>query len=71
MTDYTPERIKALRLRAKLSQEAFAAAIGVTVSTVTKWERDRARPRTLAAITALRAFEQRYPDPKAMTAAAA
>lgn len=66
MSEYTPERIKALRRRAGMSQEAFAAALGVTVSTVTKWEGDRARPRTLAALRALRDMERQYPDPKAM-----
>lgn len=64
---YTPERIKELRHAANMSQEAFAAAIGVTVSTVTKWESGKAKPRTLAALKALAAFER---DPKAATLAA-
>lgn len=58
MPPYTPQRIKELRRRAGLSQEAFAQALNVTTSTVTKWESGKATPRTLAALAALAAFER-------------
>ena len=38
MTVHTPESIRALRLRAGLTQEGLAQALGVTHSAVQKWE---------------------------------
>ena len=58
MPPYTPQRIKELRRRAGLSQEAFAQALNVTTSTVTKWESGKATPRSKAALAALAAFER-------------
>ncbi|HLK09760.1 MAG TPA: helix-turn-helix domain-containing protein [Candidatus Binatia bacterium] len=41
--------IKALRERLGLSQEDFAHAVGVTTSTVNRWEKGWSRPTKLAA----------------------
>ena len=45
----TPERIRQLRQRLGMTQEQFAAKIGVTFSTVNRWERGKAAPSPLAA----------------------
>ena len=47
-----PERnqIKELRERLELTQERFAARLGVTVSTVNRWETGKGRPSPLARI---------------------
>jgi DNA-binding transcriptional regulator YiaG len=37
-----------MRSRIKLSQEKFAAKIGVSFPTVSRWEKGRARPSQLA-----------------------
>jgi transcriptional regulator with XRE-family HTH domain len=50
----TPEEIKEFRNRRGLTQEGLAREIGVSVSTVQKWEGARARPRGLS----LKALEQ-------------
>jgi len=42
------QRIQALRARKELTQEAFAQLLGVSLSTVQKWESGRAVPRTHA-----------------------
>ncbi len=41
------EDIRRLRARLGMTQEAFARELGVSVSTVQKWEGGRARPRGL------------------------
>jgi putative transcriptional regulator len=41
---YTPEEIKALRLRYKASQAVFAAYLNTSPSTVQKWERGAKKP---------------------------
>lgn len=51
----TASEIKALRTRAKLSQEEFAAEIGVSVPTVSRWEHGQ-RPLRVAQ-RALQQFE--------------
>lgn len=40
--------VKQLRRRMSLSQEKFAAEVGVTASTVNRWENERGRPSPLA-----------------------
>lgn len=40
--------IKEIRLKTGLSQERFAAVVGVTCLTVGKWERGLAKPSPLA-----------------------
>jgi len=40
--------IRELRLLTELTQEQFAAAIGVTYNTVNRWERGRMKPSRLA-----------------------
>jgi DNA-binding transcriptional regulator YiaG len=42
------EMIKKLRIQLKLSQEQFAARVGVTFSTVNRWEAGRSKPSPLA-----------------------
>ncbi|MEA2060417.1 MAG: helix-turn-helix transcriptional regulator [Thermodesulfobacteriota bacterium] len=43
-----PRLIRDLRLRMGLTQEKFAARLGVTFPTINRWENDRARPSPLA-----------------------
>jgi len=43
-----PQAVRALRMRLGLTQEEFAHAIAVTVSTVNRWENGHARPSKLA-----------------------
>ena len=40
--------IRKLRTTLGLTQEQFAAKIGVTVSTVNRWENDKSKPSPLA-----------------------
>lgn len=42
------EKIKRLRLRLGLTQEQFAGKVGVTFSTVNRWESSRSQPSPLA-----------------------
>jgi len=42
------EMIKALRAKLGLTQEQFAAKVGVTWSTVNRWENGRGKPSPLA-----------------------
>ena len=41
-------KIKGLRVRLGLTQEQFAAKVGVTFSTVNRWESGRSKPSPLA-----------------------
>ncbi len=41
---HSPESIKALRQSRGETQEQFAARVGVTYSTVNRWERGHAKP---------------------------
>ena len=43
-----PQSIRALRAKLGLTQEEFAHAIAVTVSTVNRWENGHANPSKLA-----------------------
>jgi putative transcriptional regulator len=45
---YSPEEIKALRLRTRASQAVFAAYLNTSVSTVRKWEIGDKKPRGAA-----------------------
>ena len=42
------EIVKELRQRMGLSQEKFAAEVGVTASTVNRWEKSKGNPSPLA-----------------------
>lgn len=42
------DEIKKIRLKCFLSQEAFARELGVSFSTINRWERDKVRPNLLA-----------------------
>ena len=44
----TNKIVKELRTRMGLTQEELAAEIGVTVSTVNRWENSRSKPNRLA-----------------------
>lgn len=44
----TPENVKALREKLQLSQEEFAARLGVSFSTVNRWENGHVAPKKLA-----------------------
>jgi putative transcriptional regulator len=43
-----PSKIKALRARLGITQEQFASLLGVTFSTVNRWETGKSRPSPLA-----------------------
>ena len=43
-----PRLVKRLRERTGLSQEKFAAKLGVTFPTINRWENGRAKPSPLA-----------------------
>ncbi len=43
-----PQLIRKLRERTGLTQEKFAAKLGVTFPTINRWENGRARPSPLA-----------------------
>lgn len=47
-TDNTPRFIREVRERIGLTQEKFAAKLGVTFPTVNRWEHGRAKPSPLA-----------------------
>ena len=44
----TSKMVKEVRTALGLTQEQFAAKIGVTVTTVNRWENDRGKPYPLA-----------------------
>ena len=44
----TSKMVKEVRVALGLTQEQFAAKIGVTVTTVNRWENDRGKPYPLA-----------------------
>lgn len=46
----TEETVKSLRAALDLTQEQFAAKLGVTVSTVNRWENGKGKPSPLARI---------------------
>ena len=43
-----PQLVRELRARTGLTQEKFAAKLGVTFPTINRWENGRARPSPLA-----------------------
>lgn len=44
----TPERIRDIRIQLQLTQEDFAHMIGVTFSTVNRWENGKSQPNRIA-----------------------
>jgi putative transcriptional regulator len=46
--NYTPEQIKRIRLRNKVSQAVFAAYLNTTPSTIQKWEQGQKKPSRIA-----------------------
>lgn len=49
MSDNTAQMIRELRQQLRLTQEQFAAKVGVTFSTVNRWENGKSAPSPLAA----------------------
>jgi len=45
---YIPRLVRELRERTGLTQEKFAAKLGVTFPTINRWENGRAKPSPLA-----------------------
>ena len=68
MPDYVLA-VRDLRSRLGMTQEDFARALGITVSTVCRWEKGRARPSTLAAASMNRMAGVRGVDAAAVVAA--
>ena len=48
MITHTARQIKELRYRLGMTQEQFAAELGVTVSAVNRWENGKVQPSPLA-----------------------
>ena len=48
VSDLTPREIKAIRLKAKVSQTVFAKYLNASPSTVKQWERGEKHPRGIA-----------------------
>jgi len=48
MLTHTARHIKELRYRLGMTQEQFAAEVGVTVASVRRWENNKATPSPLA-----------------------
>jgi putative transcriptional regulator len=46
--DLSPQEIKRIRLREKMSQGVFALYLNISISTVQKWERGEKHPRGIA-----------------------
>jgi len=61
------EQIRELRLRLGLTQEQFARVVGVTFTTVNRWERDWNTPRGLS-LRALERVARQHRKPEAATA---
>ena len=57
----TAAEIKALRARLDLTQEAMARVVGVSWTTVNRWETGRSAPRGLS-VAALRDLVRRQPE---------
>ncbi|TWH76889.1 putative transcriptional regulator [Azomonas agilis] len=58
--EVTAHEIVALREKMHLSQEVFAKRFRISVGTLRKWEQDKAKPNTQAAVL-IKLVEQ-YPD---------
>lgn len=56
---FSPERILAIRRAMNLTQEQFSATLGVTFSTVNRWERGKTTPNLIARRILL-SLESRY-----------
>lgn len=67
MPDYVSV-VRELRARLGLTQEEFARALGITVSTVCRWEKGRARPSKLACLSMHRMAGVRGVDAGVLTA---
>lgn len=48
LDDFTPEKIKALRKHLRFSQEELAKKLGVSFTSVNRWENGQAKPSKLA-----------------------
>ena len=48
MNQFSKEYLRALRIRLGLSQEKFAGMLGVSFSTVNRWESGKTKPSYLA-----------------------
>lgn len=58
MKNWTAKNISILRKRLKLTQEAFATRLGVSFTTVNRWERGHSAP-SKSALKALEALSKR------------
>lgn len=56
--DCRPEQIKEIRKRLNLSQEEFAKKLGVSFTSVNRWENGQTKPSKLARRQILNLFEQ-------------
>ena len=56
--DCRPEQIKEIRKQLNLSQEEFAKKLGVSFTSVNRWENDQTKPSKLARRQILNLLEQ-------------
>ena len=70
MSKNTGLSIRDMRLKLSMTQEEFAHALGITVSTVNRWENGHSEPSKLARATITRLAESRAvfvsPTPRGM-----
>ncbi|WJV63289.1 helix-turn-helix domain-containing protein [Pectobacteriaceae bacterium C52] len=57
----TGKQIKEVRMRYKMSQSALARMIGMSVESVSKWERDESKPNQ-AALRIINVIEEKGPE---------
>ncbi len=69
MQDYVPV-VRELRTRLGLTQEDFARALGITVSTVCRWEKGHSKPSKLACMSLNRMAGLRGVDVSSLVARA-
>ena len=63
MKEYTGEDVKNLRTRLDLTQEQMARRLGVTLFSVSRWERDKSKPVPSGSVQILLALIDRGIDP--------
>lgn len=54
------EQLKAIRKRLRWSEELCAYHLGVTYSTLNRWERGQSQPKSRAVVSAINRFIARY-----------
>ncbi len=58
----TSKEIKKLRKKLNLNQEDFAQKVGVTVTTISRWERGKSKSKTKAVLERLKEIKEMNRD---------